>query len=222
MQRTRVYPVRVKFRHPLIIIAFFGICFLIHIFFFLSTIASQALRLGGIATKAFQEADDGIANLFKLESAVEAHQQRKTPTASGDWSDIAPHFQRAARYLRNAPLPNITATEAPLINANSTCQTAVATSSERYLRYLKNVLSQDEQTLIRIDDNLARVAKTKKAFEKIARIYKATCISPIFGEFHGGAKTMSKDGKLRRNYLPGLNADERDRVYYYAIFPVLL
>jgi Rieske 2Fe-2S family protein len=41
-------------------------------------------------------------------------------------------------------------------------------------------------------------------------------------EFKGGAKTMSKDGKLRRDYLPGLNADERDKVYYYAIFPNLL
>ena len=33
---------------------------------------------------------------------------------------------------------------------------------------------------------------------------------------------MSKDGKLRRHYLPGLNADERGKVYYYAIFPNLL
>jgi Rieske 2Fe-2S family protein len=41
-------------------------------------------------------------------------------------------------------------------------------------------------------------------------------------EFQGGAKTMSKDGKLRRNYLLGLNADERSRVYYYAVFPNLL
>ncbi len=41
-------------------------------------------------------------------------------------------------------------------------------------------------------------------------------------EFQGGAKTMSRDGKLRRDYLPGLNADEHDRVYYYAIFPNLL
>ena len=41
-------------------------------------------------------------------------------------------------------------------------------------------------------------------------------------EFRGGAKTMSKDGKLRRDYLPGLTADERNKVYYYAIFPNLL
>lgn len=41
-------------------------------------------------------------------------------------------------------------------------------------------------------------------------------------EFQGGAKTMSKDGKLRRDYLPGLNRDERDKVFYYAIFPNLL
>src|SRR5260370_40520646 len=40
--------------------------------------------------------------------------------------------------------------------------------------------------------------------------------------FHGGAKTNSKDGKLLRDYLPGLTADERDKVYYYAIFPNLL
>ena len=41
-------------------------------------------------------------------------------------------------------------------------------------------------------------------------------------EFRGGAKTMSIDGKLRRTYLPGLTADERNKVYYYAIFPNLL
>jgi Rieske 2Fe-2S family protein len=41
-------------------------------------------------------------------------------------------------------------------------------------------------------------------------------------EFQGGAKTMSHDGKLRRDYLPGLSADERDKVYYYAILPNLL
>ena len=40
-------------------------------------------------------------------------------------------------------------------------------------------------------------------------------------EFRGGAKTMSKDGSLRRDYLPGLNTEERSRVYYYAIFPNL-
>jgi Rieske 2Fe-2S family protein len=41
-------------------------------------------------------------------------------------------------------------------------------------------------------------------------------------DFQAGAKTMSKDGKLRRDYLPGLSTDERNRVYYYAIFPNLL
>ena len=40
-------------------------------------------------------------------------------------------------------------------------------------------------------------------------------------EFQGGAKTMSRDGKLRRDYLPGLSGDERSRVYYYAVFPNL-
>ena len=41
-------------------------------------------------------------------------------------------------------------------------------------------------------------------------------------DFQGGAKTMSKDGKLRRNYLPRLTADQRSKVYYYAIVPNLL
>jgi glycine betaine catabolism A len=41
-------------------------------------------------------------------------------------------------------------------------------------------------------------------------------------DFQDGAKTMTKDGKLRRDYLPGLTAAERSRVYYYAVFPNLL
>lgn len=41
-------------------------------------------------------------------------------------------------------------------------------------------------------------------------------------EFQGGAQTMSQDGILRRDYLPGLNAEERSKVYYYAVFPNLL
>ena len=41
-------------------------------------------------------------------------------------------------------------------------------------------------------------------------------------EFQGGAQTMSRDGKLRRGYLPGLSEDERNKVYYYAVFPNLL
>jgi len=28
---------------------------------------------------------------------------------------------------------------------------------------------------------------------------------------------MSLDGKLRRDYLPGLNDEQRTQVYYYAI-----
>jgi len=40
-------------------------------------------------------------------------------------------------------------------------------------------------------------------------------------EFLAGAKTMSRDGKLRRDYLPGLSKQERNRVYYYAVFPNL-
>jgi Rieske 2Fe-2S family protein len=41
-------------------------------------------------------------------------------------------------------------------------------------------------------------------------------------EFRDSAQTMSKDGKLRRDYLPALTSDERSKVYYYAIFPNLL
>ncbi len=37
-----------------------------------------------------------------------------------------------------------------------------------------------------------------------------------------GVETLSRDGKRRRAYLPGLGADERRRVYYYAILPNLL
>jgi len=40
-------------------------------------------------------------------------------------------------------------------------------------------------------------------------------------EFQGGAETMSKDGKRRRDYLPGLTQEERSKVYYYAVFPNL-
>ena len=41
-------------------------------------------------------------------------------------------------------------------------------------------------------------------------------------EFQAGARTMSNDGKLRRDYLPGLSEGERSKVYYYAIIPNLL
>jgi glycine betaine catabolism A len=41
-------------------------------------------------------------------------------------------------------------------------------------------------------------------------------------EFHGGAKTMTKDGKLRRSYLPGLTGEQCGKVYYYAVYPNLL
>jgi len=40
--------------------------------------------------------------------------------------------------------------------------------------------------------------------------------------FRDGAQTMSLDGKLRRDYLPGLNDEQRTQVYYYAIYPNLL
>jgi Rieske 2Fe-2S family protein len=41
-------------------------------------------------------------------------------------------------------------------------------------------------------------------------------------QFRGGAQTMSVDGRRRREYLPGLNATQRERVLYYAIYPNLL
>ena len=37
-----------------------------------------------------------------------------------------------------------------------------------------------------------------------------------------GVQTMSIDGVCRRPYLPGVNEDDRRRVYYYAIFPNFL
>ena len=37
-----------------------------------------------------------------------------------------------------------------------------------------------------------------------------------------GVETMSMDGARSCDYLPSLNAEERRRVYYYAIFPNLL
>ena len=40
--------------------------------------------------------------------------------------------------------------------------------------------------------------------------------------FRNGAETMSIDGKRRRNYLPGLNEEERKQVCYYTIYPNLL
>jgi Rieske 2Fe-2S family protein len=40
--------------------------------------------------------------------------------------------------------------------------------------------------------------------------------------FRGGAETMSTDGKRRRDYLPGLNEEDRRKVQYYAIHPNLL
>jgi Rieske 2Fe-2S family protein len=40
--------------------------------------------------------------------------------------------------------------------------------------------------------------------------------------FKAGVETMSTDGQRRRDYLPGLNAAQRQQVTYYAIFPNLL
>ena len=49
----------------------------------------------------------------------------------------------------------------------------------------------------------------------------ATYLGGAMG-FRAGAQTMSMDGKLRRDYLPGLNEQQRKRVCYYAIYPNLL
>jgi Rieske 2Fe-2S family protein len=40
--------------------------------------------------------------------------------------------------------------------------------------------------------------------------------------FKPGIETMSTDGERRRAYLPGLSAEQRKQVVYYAIFPNLL
>ena len=40
--------------------------------------------------------------------------------------------------------------------------------------------------------------------------------------FRNGVETMSMDGKRRRDYLPGLNASQRQQVFYFAIYPNLL
>jgi glycine betaine catabolism A len=40
--------------------------------------------------------------------------------------------------------------------------------------------------------------------------------------FRNGAETMSMDGQRRRDYLPGLNEQERKKVCYYAVYPNLL
>jgi Rieske 2Fe-2S family protein len=40
--------------------------------------------------------------------------------------------------------------------------------------------------------------------------------------FRDGVETMSMDGKRRRDFLPGLDAAQRQQVVYYAIFPNLL
>jgi Rieske 2Fe-2S family protein len=40
-------------------------------------------------------------------------------------------------------------------------------------------------------------------------------------EFSGGAETMSTDGVRRREFLPGLSAEQRKLVLYYAVYPNL-
>jgi glycine betaine catabolism A len=41
-------------------------------------------------------------------------------------------------------------------------------------------------------------------------------------EFRNDARTMSLDGRLRRDYLPGLDDVRRRHVFYYAVYPNLL
>jgi Rieske 2Fe-2S family protein len=50
---------------------------------------------------------------------------------------------------------------------------------------------------------------------------QSTYIGGCMG-FRDDAETMSMDGKRRRDYLPGLNEDERHKVAYYSIFPNFL
>ncbi len=50
---------------------------------------------------------------------------------------------------------------------------------------------------------------------------KPTYIGGSMG-FRGPAETMSIDGQRRRDYLPGLNQDERRKVMYYVVYPNLL
>ena len=40
--------------------------------------------------------------------------------------------------------------------------------------------------------------------------------------FKDGVQTLSRDGKLRRQYLPGLGPSERAFVSYFSIYPNLL
>jgi Rieske 2Fe-2S family protein len=40
-------------------------------------------------------------------------------------------------------------------------------------------------------------------------------------DFRGEAQTMSLDGVRRRDYLPGLNSEQCQRVLYYAVYPNL-
>ena len=49
----------------------------------------------------------------------------------------------------------------------------------------------------------------------------ATYIGGSMG-FRGGAETMSLDGKRRRDCLPGLEGEDREKVCYYSIFPNFL
>jgi Rieske 2Fe-2S family protein len=50
---------------------------------------------------------------------------------------------------------------------------------------------------------------------------KPTYVGGAMG-FRNGAETMSFTGEKRRDFLPGLNAEQRKKVCYYAIYPNLL
>lgn len=41
-------------------------------------------------------------------------------------------------------------------------------------------------------------------------------------DFRGGAETMSLDGEIRRDYLPGLSEKQQKQTFYYTIYPNLL
>ncbi|MBV8475951.1 MAG: aromatic ring-hydroxylating dioxygenase subunit alpha [Acidobacteria bacterium] len=41
-------------------------------------------------------------------------------------------------------------------------------------------------------------------------------------EFRDGAETMNREGRRRRDYLPGLSQEQRRQVFYYAVYPNLL
>jgi glycine betaine catabolism A len=53
--------------------------------------------------------------------------------------------------------------------------------------------------------------------EPLQATYMGGCM-----DLRPGIETLSMDGLCRREFLPGLSAEDRRRVYYYAIFPNML